>query len=148
VVIDRNSPAFKARFDQKLAELRETIDETGCVIVPIIDGGFAYTVGLTKRGHPELLSFGPPDGVAHFLEEVAVKVLRNDFRVAPPSLTVDMAEGETHTLTVRAHSYLKGDPVLGMVVGIFGPGKPALVIDIYSCRCIPCTEDQLRLKRG
>lgn len=143
MVIDRNRPPYQARVDQKMAELRQAVNDTGCVIVPIIDGDFAYTVGLTLRGHPELLAYGPPGHVANFLERVATTFLDTGARVEPPSMVFRISETESHTLTVRGHSYLKGDPVLGMVVGLYGPGKTALVIDIDSCRCPQCAAEVL-----
>lgn len=140
MVIDRESPAFTARLDQTLAQLRETIEKDGCVIVPIIDGDFAYTVGLTERGHPELVAHGAPGMyAAGFLEELAGMVLRKGENISPPSLDFALSGDDAHILGVRPHDLGRGDPVLGMVVGIYGAGRPALMIDVMSCRCARCT---------
>lgn len=142
-MMDRNSPAFIAHLDQTMAGIRETIERNGYVIVPIIDSDFAYTVGLSERGKPELAAYGAPSRYcARFLEVYAERLVAPGHTVAPFTVTVGSEEDDKHTLTVRPHDLADGDIPLGMVVGLYGPGRPALMVDLMSCKCKGCIADR------
>lgn len=62
--IERGSAEWWARVDAHTADIRGRIAEVGFVVQPVFglgphDPDFAYTIGLTGQGRPELICLGP-----------------------------------------------------------------------------------------
>ena len=86
--------------DRMLGDLRALIEQHGWavrVVAPRVgEEGvpFAYTVGLTAMGHPEIVEQGLPNEVGHqFLNLVGAEV-RAGRRFAASSIVRDLAEGD------------------------------------------------------
>jgi len=66
-----------------LADAREKIDKHGVAIIATNDPVFAYTVGLTRLRHPELIVTGLPPTTAHgILDNAAQLVLAGRYLIA------------------------------------------------------------------
>lgn len=72
-----------------LQQVAQVIDTHGVAIQGVLPDDhhtdlFAYTVGLTAHGHPELLIFGLPSHIAQeVLNSLALPVVRDGHRVEP-----------------------------------------------------------------
>lgn len=106
--------------DEYLAECQQIVDEVGVLIQYVADNPpFAYTVGLAKEDHPEIIVFGPDPEIAHgilMLMSMPVLAGKRTWHKGPsdrilgngvPAMLLEVTDSSEH-LTVANRLY--GDP--------------------------------------
>jgi hypothetical protein len=117
--------------DQQQAWLRETIRTHGWAIQAVSadpdqwQPPFAYTVGLTRFGHPELIVFGLPGPAAAALLNSLGTRARSGLRIADRAL---FAPGAIGPRAVRIARLPNPDQVLFTAVSRYGPRVSALQV--------------------
>lgn len=117
--------------DQEQAWLRETIREHGWAVQAVgadperFVPPFAYTVGLTRFGHPELVVFGLAEGAAADLLNALGVRARAGLTVVDGAL---FAPGAAGPRALRAVYLPYPEEVLFTAVGRYGPRVTALQI--------------------
>ena len=117
--------------DQQQAWLREAIRAHGWAVQAVaadparLQPPFAYTVGLTRFGHPELVVFGLDDQVAcALLNSLGVRA-RSGLRIADGAV---FAPGVAAPRALRAVGHPYPDEVLFTAVRRYGPRVTALQV--------------------
>lgn len=143
--IERGSPQWWARVDAHTADIRDRIAEYGFVIQPVFglapgDVHFAYTIGLTGQGRPELVCLGPTcEGCGLLLSAVGQLDTAGDEVTLPaiepvPTLTLRLravAANSDYPLSMAARVYGRGQIAVKQVLwpnddGVY-PGEPGWV---------------------
>jgi Domain of unknown function (DUF4262) len=124
--VERGSAEWWARVEAHTVDIRERIAEFGFVIQPVFglaatDVNFAYTIGLTGQGRPELVCLGPtPEGCALLLGGVAPLDTAGDEVTLP-------AMGDTPALRLRLRlvDAAAGGYPLAMASRVYGRARIA-----------------------
>lgn len=122
---------FQQWDDQEQAWLRETIRKHGWAVQAVgpdprrLSPPFAYTVGLTRFGHPELVVFGLPDKQAAAVLNALGTRARSGLRIADGAL---FAAGAAGSRALRAAAFPYPEDVLFTACSRYGPRVTALQI--------------------
>lgn len=125
---------------QIVAEIRRTIKSSGWAVMGVFDTpGFAYTVGLTAKGSPELYySFdapGEPDSLTNaqkLLNKLADRIVNSGEHVGHNS-TVELVDDAATPWTCLFEIRLNKKP-MGKAYDIYGSRFSALEVSlIHTC---------------
>lgn len=122
---------FQQWDDQEQAWLRETIRRYGWAIQAVgadparLAPPFAYTVGLTRFGHPELVVFGLSDSAAAAVLNTLGIRAKSGLRIDGGAL---FAAGAAGPRALRAVPFPHPEEVLFTAVGRYGPRVTATQI--------------------
>ncbi len=115
--------------DAYLDQVRGLIAEHGIAVQGVMDDDpFAYTIGLTRHQHPELILYGLPHGhAARTLNYLADRVLNNGERLTPDSLIL-MPLGDPPDLTDSVTLGFAPEPTTDLKVAraLYGQAVEAL----------------------
>ncbi len=122
--VERGSPEWWARLDAHTADIRDRIAELGFVVQSVIGTRpgqihFAYTIGLTEQGRPELVCLGPTaEGCALLVDDVAHQDTSGD------EVTRVGSDGVS-SFTLQLRPVVADDSAypLGMATRIYGHGR-------------------------